>query len=247
MSDMQNAPTGITTPHQPEPEEESGLIGLQDLPPGAPQSVLDEVNAMSRDRQLAQVAAMPEHNHSLMQQRYSLVGGIAKADSFALFEVLADQVRSVQKGDLSHVEATLMAQVKTLDTMFIHLAARAEMNIGEHMKAAETYLRLAMKAQSQCRATAETLAEIKSPRSVAFVRQANIANNQQVNNGQSVQASEPRAVNQQNEQSELLEVTPSERLDTRTTRQAGGIDSALEAVGSVNRPDEPSRQTGGSS
>jgi hypothetical protein len=34
---------------------------------------------------------------------------------------------------------------------------------------------LALKAQSQCRATLETLAAIKNPQPVAFVRQANIA------------------------------------------------------------------------
>ena len=50
--------------------------------------------------------------------------------------------------------------------------------------ATETHLKLAFKAQSQCRTTLETLAEIKSPRSVAFVRQANTsAGPQQLNNG----------------------------------------------------------------
>ena len=53
----------------------------------------------------------------------------------------------------------------------------------EYLPAAETYLRLALKAQAQCRATVEALAEIKNPRPVAFVKQANIAQGpQQVNN-----------------------------------------------------------------
>jgi len=44
-------------------------------------------------------------------------------------------------------------------------------------------MRLALRAQSQCRATLETLAVIKNPTTVAYVRQANIANGpQQVNN-----------------------------------------------------------------
>jgi len=47
-----------------------------------------------------------------------------------------------------------------------------------------TYMRLAFKAQSQCRATWETIATIKHPPAVAFVKQANYAaGNQQVNNG----------------------------------------------------------------
>ena len=35
--------------------------------------------------------------------------------------------------------------------------------MGEHIGAMETYARLAMKAQSQCRSTIETLAEMKNP------------------------------------------------------------------------------------
>ena len=65
-----------------------------------------------------------------------------------------------------------------------NLARRAALNMGEYMYAAETYLRLALKAQGQCRATLETLAVIKNPQPIAFVRQANIAHGpQQVNNG----------------------------------------------------------------
>lgn len=47
--------------------------------------------------------------------------------------------------------------------------------MGEYLNATDTYLRLALKAQAQCRATLQTLAEIKNPRPVAFVKQANIA------------------------------------------------------------------------
>ncbi|MDN8616544.1 hypothetical protein [Variovorax ginsengisoli] len=51
--------------------------------------------------------------------------------------------------------------------------------MGEHIGAMETYARLAMKAQCQCRTTAE----MKNP-PVVFARQANISNGpQQLNNG----------------------------------------------------------------
>jgi hypothetical protein len=43
----------------------------------------------------------------------------------------------------------------------------------------EAYLRLGLKAQSQSRATLETLSRIKNPQPVAFVRQANIAHGPQ--------------------------------------------------------------------
>jgi mRNA-degrading endonuclease RelE of RelBE toxin-antitoxin system len=64
--------------------------------------------------------------------------------------------------------------------IFTRLSLRAHNNFGQYMKAAETYLRLALKAQSQCRATLETLAEIKNPRPYI---QNNRAEYQQVNNG----------------------------------------------------------------
>jgi hypothetical protein len=57
------------------------------------------------------------------------------------------------------------------------------LNLYDHLDASERFMRLALKAQSQCRSTIESLAEIKNPSSVAFVKQANIAKgHQQVNN-----------------------------------------------------------------
>lgn len=54
----------------------------------------------------------------------------------------------------------------------------------EYLKQFQAYLGLALKAQAQCRATLEALAEIKNPRPMAFVKQANISGGpQQVNNG----------------------------------------------------------------
>ncbi|ARU05559.1 hypothetical protein CCO03_13485 [Comamonas serinivorans] len=44
-------------------------------------------------------------------------------------------------------------------------------------------LQLALKAQSNGRATLEALINAKQPKQVAFVRQANVAHTQQVNNG----------------------------------------------------------------
>jgi hypothetical protein len=72
----------------------------------------------------------------------------------------------------------------TLDTIFNELARRCQANVcGGYLDAAERYLRLALKAQSQCRANIETFAEIKNPKPLAFVQQANIASGpQQVNN-----------------------------------------------------------------
>lgn len=90
---------------------------------------------------------------------------------------------AVNRGDLQAAERMLNAQAVALNAIFGELARRAAVNMGANLRAVETYLRLGLKAQSQCRATVETLAAIKNP-PVVFARQANIAHGpQQVNNG----------------------------------------------------------------
>ena len=96
-------------------------------------------------------------------------------------------------------------------------------------------MRLALKAQSQCRTTLDTLASIKNP-PVVFARQANIAQGpQQVNNGM-MPAGEPRAGPRETESApdKLLEAKPHERLDTRTPRAAVGSDPASAALGTFD-------------
>jgi hypothetical protein len=86
---------------------------------------------------------------------------------------------AVVAGDLGRVERMLIGQAITLDTIFANLAERASRQ--EHLKSMEIFMRLAMKAQAQCRATAEALALMKNPQ--PYIRQANIAQGpQQVNN-----------------------------------------------------------------
>lgn len=99
-----------------------------------------------------------------------------------LIKDLRAQVKEVVAGDMGQVEAMLYGQATTLQTIFTNLARRAANQ--EYLKQFQTHLTLALKAQSQCRATLEALAEIKSPRPVAFVRQANISGGHQqvVNN-----------------------------------------------------------------
>lgn len=158
-----------------------------------------------------------------------------RIDLSALVQELSGQVKAVADRELGRAEAMLVAQVHTLDTLFNQLTQRAALNMGEYMGAAETYFKLALRSQNQCRATVETLAAIKNPQPVAFVRQANIANGpQQVNNATPATAEPSRAGESQNQQNKLLEDLPYERLDTGATGTAGRIDPPLETVGAVN-------------
>ncbi len=88
---------------------------------------------------------------------------------------LEETVAAVQRGELGEAEGLLMAQAVTLNTIFARCAVQASRNLdGQHLEGTERYLRLALKAQSQCRTTIETLAIVKNPTTI-FARQANIA------------------------------------------------------------------------
>jgi hypothetical protein len=98
------------------------------------------------------------------------------------------------------------------------------------MQVMETYMKLALKAQAQCRTILQTLTDVKNPQRVAFVKQANISNwPQQVNNGVSL-----RAENFNDQSNELLEVNDGERLDTRATGETSGVNQNMKTVAAIN-------------
>ena len=154
---------------------------------------------------------------------------------------LEAQGAAVNRGDLSSLEQTLTAQALSLNAIFGELARISKCNIYTVPDVAERYLRLALKAQSQSRATVETLAAIKNP-AVVFARQANINNGgqQQVNNGPPPNSTPASAHTggTASRQNELLEDRTYGRtqLDTRATATAGRTSKGLEPVGAFNRP-----------
>jgi hypothetical protein len=137
----------------------------------------------------------------------------------------------------------LAAQAVALDSIFHDLARRSAANMGQYVEAAETYMRLALKAQAQSRATMETLAEIKNPRQIAFVGQANVAHGpQQVNNGPTPQAPvTSRAENSKNAPNELLEKTDGDRLDPITASCTVSGNISMETVGTSERAENTRR------
>jgi hypothetical protein len=107
------------------------------------------------------------------------------ADLNALVDELRFQTGRVQDGNLERTKAMLMAQAHALDALFLTLCKRSMANArdGHFLEAADRYMRLALKAQSQAVRTLEVLGDLVNPRPMAFVRQANIAHGpQQVNN-----------------------------------------------------------------
>jgi len=175
----------------------------------------------------ARLSLSPSLNAAAISQAFSIHGEL---DLGELVDVLGERCKAVNDGDLKRVESMLLSQAYSLDTMFASLARRGRNQEG--LKQYETHLKLALKAQSQCRATLETLAAIKNP--PIFARQANIAHGpQQVNNENAHIA---RAEQIENEPNELLEHDHGKRLDTGTTGTAGGSHQAMATVEAVHRP-----------
>ena len=207
--------------------------------PKVPATPTDASKDVSQERMMAELAMSPIFGNAgiVGKFRHGSCGELSLSELIGLMRERATQMKA---GDLSIVEDTLTAQAATLDAIFTELARRAAANMGEYLSATETYLRLALKAQAQCRTTLETLAEIKNPRPVAFVRQANIANGpQQVNN------SEPsRAGKTPIPSNELLEADDGKRLDTGTQGAATGADRALATVDPLDRPADAGGQGG---
>ena len=131
-------------------------------------------------------------------------------------------------GDMGRFERVLTNQFLTLDALFNNLAQRSGRQ--ESFKGIEVLMRLALKAQSQARATAETLALMKNP--MPYIRQANIAHGpQQVNNGTPTSAGK-----NQSPPNELLEHQHGNTLDIGTQAAAGRADPAMATVEAKHRP-----------
>ena len=131
-------------------------------------------------------------------------------------------------GDMGRFERVLTHQFLTLDALFNNLAQRSGRQ--DSFKGIEVLMRLALKAQSQARATAETLALMKNP--MPYIRQANIAHGpQQVNNGTPTSAGKT-----QSPPNELLEHQHGNTLDIGAQAAAGRADPAMATVEAKHRP-----------
>lgn len=183
----------------------------------------DEINAAFNEKMGAKAMTMPEVRAASVIQRF-------EGDHLNI-NAQVDELRrltgKVNGGDMTTPEAMLVAQAHTLDALFSNLAIRAHSNMNAgYLDASDRYMRLAFKAQAQAAKTIQILAEIKNPRPVAFVKQANIAHNQQINNGPA-QENENQPSKLSEEGHELLE-------NTRASSIEGGINQTLETLGALD-------------
>ena len=187
-------------------------------------------NEQSVEEAMAQTLLRPTTNAAL-----SIKSHHEKQEQLTIDEVVKElqrQNEKMEEGGLQRAEAMLLAQAHTLDSLFADLLRHSRLNMGEYFHAAEKYMRLALKAQSQCRTTLESLAEIKNPKPYI---QNNRAQYQQVNNGMPQPPAHGENLKQSNG---LLEDKSNDGqwLDTGASETADGNDKELEAVEAKHRP-----------
>lgn len=191
----------------------------------------------TREQLLSEVAVAGTlaNSHTVITFSQSQLG---ECDAMRAVESLQGCINASKKGDLSVADTLLVGQATALNAIFHEMARRAALNMGQHLGAADTYMRLGLKAQSQCRATLESLAKIKNPPNVAFVKQANIAHGpQQVNNGARPSADDvgSRAGKTETPPIELLENGNGEWMESGATGTPSTSDSAVATGQEVDR------------
>lgn len=172
----------------------------------------ESASGHTEEEKRANIALAPEFKAAVTAQAYAPL--IGETDLAAVLKRLGEMSTSSVKDNARDIEYMLTSQAIALDSIFNRLAIQAHASIGKHPKVVDTYLRLALKAQSQCRATAETLTNLKSPR--RYISQTNVATALQVN------------IERDNH-----------HVDTSTTGSNAASDSNVEALGEVHRATDP--------
>ena len=188
---------------------------------------VEQQHKKTHDPQLVSTVTSPE---ALSASVLTICRGIEPSYIHDMVDELRKQTAAVHGDDLSRAESMLMAQAHTLDGLFARPIADALTSSA--MDKMERYMKLGLKAQNQARATLQTLSELKHPKQVAFVKQANIGNQVQVNND----SNPTRTRKNKKAPNELLEAEHGERMDTRAASPASRADPAKSPMGAEFRP-----------
>ena len=172
----------------------------------------------TEEQAIARTMMQPALQAAATIQQYS--NSPIDLDLAALIDCLEKQVDLVENGNVNRIEQMLFSQAHALDAIANNLFRRAKPQ--EYMNQFESFLKLGLKAQSQCRSTLEALVSMRKP---THLNQTNIAHNQQVNN----------ELEKRKPPNELLEKTDGERLDGGTMQEAVRVDSGMEAMGKKHR------------
>ena len=136
-----------------------------------------------------------------------------------LMAVLKAESERLSEGKSEEVGPILANQALALQSLFSRLTESALSQ--SHMSNIGAIMRLALRAQSQCRATLETLSSLNKAPTV-FAQQANVATNQQINYAQN----------------QLLGDDDELRQDTRAPGAEKAVNPKMEALGEVDRAED---------
>lgn len=205
-------------PNSPEPEQEKTAV---------------LAGSTAHGRAVARMVAKPSTNAAAVMTDYCKQS-FGEQSIASLADALDENIGDVVAGDMKQCESMLVGQAYALQSMFMSLARRAAAS--KHLPNTEALMRMALRAQNQCRMTLETLATVKNP-PVVFAKQMNVANGpQQINNGIVAPGIHAHTGNENcDKTNELLEGQHGEWLDGGAQGQAGGSDKAMAAVGEINR------------
>ncbi|WP_442680182.1 hypothetical protein ACSBM8_02945 [Sphingomonas sp. ASY06-1R] len=131
----------------------------------------------ARRRETAAQAVDPCVTSSMVVAAFWEEASGAGIDPQAGYEAVLDQVQAVREGALAGPEAMLAGQAIALNAIFAEMARRGQAALGRPGIAAERYLRLAIRAQAQCRATLRALSdmanrptkEVEAPRPITRI------------------------------------------------------------------------------
>jgi len=195
--------------------------------PPVPTAYEDEgksLDDMLGDAQTRHITSSEDSAFYLLRQISQDRGFGEYVDYPTLTKSITDMAKQVHNGDLRQMETMLVASAKCLEIMSHSMMGRAfRFDMLCHT---EAFLKLGLKAQNQMRHTIETLGKLKNP-PVVIAKQANLATNQQVNNG----TRDEKIISR----NELLGVKHELCKNQRASSEASRDDSSVEAVAKVHR------------
>ena len=121
----------------------------------------------SEPRTMSRVMLEPYLRHGIVTKAISdkMMGKLPGEPAFDDFaHVIKAKAEITAKGNMTLPSEILTAQAMTLDSIFTEFARRSAMNMGDYIDASKRYMRLALKAQANSRATLEALAKLHQPR-----------------------------------------------------------------------------------
>lgn len=171
----------------------------------------------------AKLATSPELSAYRVLDVVERQSGIGEnLDVPTLLEQLKEQASLANSGDLSRAEAMLMNQAVALQGLFTALVEKAL--TAKYINQFDSYMRTGLKAQSQCRASLETLSALKNP-PIVYAKQANVTTGpQQINNTIGSHEETKSTPNK------IQEKTDGKWMDFRTKASNERIGSAVETM-----------------